>query len=439
MKIQVRSFILILLCLPPSQASPALHEVREVHYQMGTFLELVVWHSNPNVAKRIIREAAQEVHRLDGILSNFDSESSVSHFNQRAGKGKTSLPWELYELLTVARRFSVLTSGDFDATVGPLMDLWRDHAALGRLPDRDNLAQVLRQVGYEKLRLYNDRSAELQLPGMKIDLGGIGKGYAVDRVVSRVKAAGIRSALINFGGSSIYALGTPPGKLGWEIGIKGPDDQVRGVIYLHDMALSTSGSMGKFWTIAGKKYGHLIDPKSGTPVLKPRVATAIASTATAAEALTKPLVLRGKTGLRLVARLPGTEALVISDDGALFYSRWLPLPNPLAGDSWIVRNFAYSSFRLRDASFEIRLVYTLFLLLVIGGLATTWVLQVYRVGFSYERIVDLLFGRRDPGTDIFPEKPQRPARGNPFSHLHDGRCVFNSLTPFSCNLGWQGN
>jgi len=86
------------------------------------------------------------------------------------------------------------------------------------------------------------------------------------------------------------------------------------------MALSTSGSMGKFWTIAGKRYGHLIDPKNGTPVLEPRVATAVAVTATVAEALTKPLVLRGKTGIRLLASLPGTEALVISADGVLSYS-----------------------------------------------------------------------------------------------------------------------
>ena len=321
MRTQLRSLILIVLCLLPSRASSAaLHEVREIHYQMGTFLEFVLWHSNPNVAKQIVREAVEEVHRLDGILSNFDPESSVSRLNQHAGKGKTSLPWELYELLTVARRFSVITSGDFDVTVGPLITLWRNHAALGRLPDRDNLAQVLQFVGYEKLRLYNDRFAELQLRGMNIDLGGIGKGYAVDWIVNRVKAAGVHSALINFGGSSIYALGTPPGKPGWEIGIKGPDEKVRGMIYLHDMALSTSGSMGKFWTIAGKKYGHLIDPKNGTPVLEPRVATAIAATATVAEALTKPLVLRGKTGIRLLTRLPGTEALVISEDGVLSYS-----------------------------------------------------------------------------------------------------------------------
>jgi thiamine biosynthesis lipoprotein len=192
---------------------------------------------------------------------------------------------------------------------------------------------VLRQVGYEKLKLYEGSEAELLLPGMKIDLGGIGKGYAVDRVADQFKIAGVSAALINFGGSSIYALGTPPGKQGWEVGIKGPDDRLHGVICLRDMALSTSGSMGRFWTIGGRRYGHLIDPKTGMPVSEPRMATVVSSTATAAEALSKPLVLHGESALSRVRRLYGTEAVVISEKGPLSFStefrsksRWQEIP-----------------------------------------------------------------------------------------------------------------
>jgi FAD:protein FMN transferase len=313
-------FIVALLCLRPGAAFSTLHEVREVHYQMGTFLELTLWHPEPEVARGIIREATREVHRLDEILSNFDPASSVSRLNQKAGNGKTTLPSELHEVLSIARRFSVMTSGDFDITVGPLMELWRDTASLGRLPDRDTLSIALRQVGYAKLRLYDHRQAELLAPGMKIDLGGIGKGYAVDLIVNKLKAAGVATALINFGGSSIYALGSPPGEPGWEIGIQGTDGEVRGMIHLRDMALSTSGSMGKFWTIGGKRYGHLIDPRNGMPVTEPRMATVVAASATAAEALTKPLVLRGKEALKMVAQMPQTEAVVISENAPLFFS-----------------------------------------------------------------------------------------------------------------------
>jgi thiamine biosynthesis lipoprotein len=334
MKSPARFLIVLWLCLRPGPALAGLHEVREVHYQMGTFLELTIWHSEPQAARSTIRAATQEVHRLEEILSNFDADSAVSQLNQRAGKGGARVPPELYELLQMARRLGAQTSGDFDVTVGPLVELWRKAASRGRLPDHDTLARTLDQVGYEKLKLDASRDTELLLPGMSIDLGGIGKGYAVDRIVSRFKAAGVTSALINFGGSSIYALGTPPKKIGWDIGIQGTDGELRGVIHLRDRALSTSGSMGKFWIIGGKKYGHLIDPKNGMPISESRMASAIALNATTAEALTKPLVLRGKEALQIVARLPGSEAVVIPEKGALFFSggfksetRWREIPS----------------------------------------------------------------------------------------------------------------
>ena len=312
--------VLLLFYSLPTPAFSTLQEVREVHYQMGTFLELTLWHAEPGVAKRMIRDAAKEVHRLEEILSDFDPDSSLSRLNQQAGKGKTKVPPELYELLKVARWFSAKTFGDFDVTIGSLMELWRETSSRGRLPDRDALARVLDRIGYEKLKIYSGQEAELLLPGMKIDLGGIGKGYAVDRVVERLKATGVNAALINFGGSSIYAMGSPPGENSWEVGLHGTDGRLRGLIHLRNMALSTSGSMGKFWTIGGKRYGHLIDPKSGMPVSDVRMATVITSSATAAEVLTKPLVLRGKDALRTVVQFPGTEAVVISEHGSLFFS-----------------------------------------------------------------------------------------------------------------------
>jgi thiamine biosynthesis lipoprotein len=333
MKTSARLLVLLGLFWPGLVFS-ALQEVREVHYQMGTVLELTLWHSEPEVAKRLIRLATQEVHRLEEVLSNFDADSAVARLNQQAGKGKTNIPTELYELLQIAQRFSAETSGDFDITVGPLLELWREASLRDRLPDRGTLARALGLVGYEKLKLYGGQDAELMRPGMIIDLGGIGKGYAVDVIASRFKAAGVSSALINFGGSSIFALGTPPAKQSWEIGIRDTNSRLRGLIHLRDMALSTSGSMGKFWTIAGKKYGHVIDPKNGMPVSESRMATAIASNATLAEALTKPLVLRGKQALRIVTRLSGSEAVIISEKGPLVFSQgfksethWQGIPN----------------------------------------------------------------------------------------------------------------
>jgi thiamine biosynthesis lipoprotein len=321
MKRWARSFLVACLCVFPGAAWPAFHQVREVHYQMGTFLELTVWHEEPELAKRVIREGVREVHRLEEILSNFDPSSSVSKLNRQAGSGAMSVAAELFEVLEIAKRFSDLTAGDFDVTVGPLMELWRDAGTLGRLPDQKLLQAALGRVGYEKLELYAGREAQLRVAGMNIDLGGIGKGYAVDRAAAKLKAAGIRSALINFGGSSMLALGAPPAQRGWRIALQTPGGAALGVIELRDTALSTSGSMGKFWTIGGQRYGHMIDPKSGMPVLAPRTAMAVASSATAAEALTKPLVLRGAAALPLIARFAGAEAVVVGESGAPSFSR----------------------------------------------------------------------------------------------------------------------
>jgi len=178
------------------------------------------------------------------------------------------------------------------------------------------LAQALALVGYQKLFLSDDGAAELTRPGMKIDLGGIGKGYAVDRIADRLKAGGVATALINFGGSSVAAIGAPPGKHGWEIGIQGPAGDIRGVIYLRDLALSTSGSMGRLFTVGKTRYGHLINPKDGMPVVEPRMATVLTGSATTAEALTKPLVLLGGKGMPLIKAFPQTEGLIISQSGA---------------------------------------------------------------------------------------------------------------------------
>ncbi len=311
---------LLVFCLAPAAGFSALQEIREVHYQMGTSLELTLWHSEAHAAKQVIREAVQEVHRLEEILSNFDADSAVSRFNRQAGQGRTRLPAELFELLRAARGHSASTGGYFDVTVGPLVELWRETLSRSQLPDQEMLAQARHRVGFEKLKIYDGGEAELLVAGMKIDLGGIGKGYAVDRVAERIRAAGVGSALINFGGSSIYAVGTPPEKKGWEIGIQDTEGLLRGVIRLRDMALSTSGSMGHSWTVGSKRYGHLIDPKIGMPMIELRMATVITPSATAAEALTKPLAILGGKAISMAERLSKTEAVVISQHGPLIFS-----------------------------------------------------------------------------------------------------------------------
>ena len=321
MKAAQTLLLLFLIALAPVTTSATLREVREVHYQMGTYLEVTVWHDDPETAKRSIREAVREVHRLHEILSNYDSDSALSHLNQRAGVGVTRVPADLFELLIAAREFSEKTGGIFDVTIGPLMELWRQAAEDNRLPSRERLVQTLAAVGYRNLALSRPDEVELTRAGMNIDLGGIGKGYAVDRVTQMFKAAGISTALINFGGSSMSAIGAPPGRNGWEIAVKSTNERLRGAIHLRDTALSTSASMGRWWNINGKKYGHLINPLSGIPITEARTAVVVTPKATRAEALTKPLVLLGKMPLSTIEKSSDTIAVVLPDNGAPSFSR----------------------------------------------------------------------------------------------------------------------
>lgn len=315
---------LIGLLIAPIQARAELRQVREVHYQMGTFLEITIWHADPEQAREILRRSVQEVHRLERILSHYDPESDLSRFNDHAGHGRTNINPELYKFLSMTIDFSRKTSGYFDATVGPLADLWKESAKKSKVPDHRSLAAVLKLVGFGKLLLYGDGEAELLQSGMKVDPGGMGKGYAVDRACELLKKAGVKAALVNFGGSSMYALGRPPGVDSWRIGVKGTDGTLVGILHLKDKALSTSRSYGRFWEIGGKKYGHLLNPRSGMPMSEARSATVVAPTATAAEALTKPLIITGDIPKSWNQAFPQTEAVLFDEKGALTYSEGFP-------------------------------------------------------------------------------------------------------------------
>ena len=306
---------LVIFALNVSSASATLHKVREVHFQMGTYLELTLWHAEPQVARALIRDAVQEVHRLDGILSSYDADSALSRLNRRSGTGSTAVPPEIYELLMMCRELAKKTGGAFDVTVGPLIELWRNAGERNRLPSGSEMASVLSRVGYDKLALEGPNEVTLRYSGMAIDFGGVGKGYAVDRVVSFLRRAGVTSGLINFGGSSIAAIGAPSGETYWDIAIGNAEDRLYGSIGLRDQALATSESMGRSWVINGKEYGHLVDPLSGLAVTQRRLATVVVANATLAEALTKPLILRGTSALALIGRFPSADAIVIPPIG----------------------------------------------------------------------------------------------------------------------------
>jgi thiamine biosynthesis lipoprotein len=222
---------------------------------------------------------------------------------------------ELAEILEASVRYSQLTRGAFDVTVGPLVALWTRAGESGVAPSAEAIAQARARVGADQVRV-DGRRVALAHEGVAVDLGGVAKGWALERMLPRLRARGIDRALLDFGQSSVWALGAPPGAAGWRLLARGPGDAALGVLTLSDQALSVSGSLGQWVEIGGRRYGHVLDPRSGLPLERRRQALVVAPDAALAEALSKGLLILGEQeGIALVDAQPGCEGLLVDADG----------------------------------------------------------------------------------------------------------------------------
>jgi len=297
--------------------SPA-RAISDGRYAMGTVLEIAIEGLESPLATRALDELYDEALRLDRLLSTFDPESEVSRINRTAGRGKQRVDPELVEILKLSIAYSELTRGAFDVTIGPLVDLWTEAAERNAPPTPAELAAARQRVGTDRISAVSGDGVSLAKEGMKLDLGGIAKGYALDRMLPLLERHGIERALLNFGQSSTWAVGAPQGSEGWRLLVRGPEGRFAGLITLRDQALSASGIQGQWVEIDGRRYGHIIDPRSGELLMRARAAVVVSQRAALAEALSLALlVLDAETGLALVAAEPDCEGLLIEGDGAL--------------------------------------------------------------------------------------------------------------------------
>jgi FAD:protein FMN transferase len=292
--------------------------VREVHYAMGTLLDVMLYHEEREVGLGLLREACRETHRLETLLSRHLPTSELSRLNARAGQGPGMVSVELFDLLAVARQWAEDTQGAFDPTVGAFLELWREAARRGDGPAAAHLQAARCQVGWSKLRLIPPCQVELTTAGMSLDLGGIGKGYAVDRMGALLRQHGVRHALINFGESSLMAIGPMPGGRPWPVLVRDLDRAVGvGALAIQDQAVGTSASFGQTFTLAGKLLSHILDPHHGRPLERPLAVTVVAPTATAVEALSTALVVLKAAGETVTTLPRKTSAYQVSRDGGL--------------------------------------------------------------------------------------------------------------------------
>lgn len=286
--------------------------LRDGRYIMGTVLEITLCGTDSTRARRTSEKLFRTATYLDALLSTYSTDSPISRVNTAAGHKPIPVPDEVMDALSLSVHYWKLTGGTFDITVGPLMALWNNTK---ELPSAERLQQTLARIGSEKVALSAQGTVSLANEDMALDLGGIGKGFALDRMVRVLKEQQVEHALLDFGNSSQRALGTPPNEDGWQLLIRLPDGTSSGLITLRDQALSVSGSLGQSFTIGGHQYGHVIDPRSGQPVQRDLLACVIAPSAAQAEALSKALLILGETdGLALLERLPDVEGLLIEAD-----------------------------------------------------------------------------------------------------------------------------
>ena len=282
---------------------------------MGTTARIVLFAPDEQHALEASKAAFERIAALDGMLSDYRPESELSLLCRSAGKPPTAVSSDMFEVLLESQALAKASDGAFDITVGPIVQLWRRARRQEVLPTPDRLAEARKLVGYQKLQLDpGNHKARLLTPGMRLDLGGIAKGYAADEALRTLQSIGIVEALVAIGGD--IALGAPPpNKPGWSIEIS-PGAAFKTIpltpLLLSHAGVSTSGDAEQFVEISGNRYSHIINPRTGMALLGSRSVTIVAANATASDALaTAVCVMGSKAGLRFIQSQPHTEALYL--------------------------------------------------------------------------------------------------------------------------------
>ncbi len=312
----------VLLCasavLASTQVSTEAPQAAFVHqkkYVMGTVFEIVAYGESAAQASKAVDKALQEVVRLDDVMSDYKPESALSRLNHSSHSRPERVPPDLYRVIGEAMQYSRISGGKFDLTVGPLVNLWKAAIRGGHPPPPAEEEKVRACVGYQKVELIPPDRVQFHSPCTQIDLGAIGKGYALDQAAAVLRAHGISRALLDAGGSTLVAMGAPPGQTGWLVHLRDPSNQVDPVVMLSDSSVSTSEQTPPS-LLTPEPAGHIIDPDSGAPERTPFTVSVVARTGAASDALSTTLLLVGpRKGKELVKGVDDVAAIWVSANG----------------------------------------------------------------------------------------------------------------------------
>jgi len=293
------SIIALLACAttfetPARQAQPVMYQ--EARRLMWTKFEIIGYGPDRARLAEAAEAAFEEIDRLDRQMSNYSENSELTYINRNAAREDVIVEKGLFDLLKLSLDYNRATAGAFDITVGPLMRAWGFFNDNGRVPDANELVSVVARVGSKHVKLNQQaRTIRFDREGVELDLGGIAKGYAVDRAAAILRESGVTSALISSGSSSICAIGAPPKQAAWRVQVSDPTDRSKTLttVELKDESISTSGCHEKTFKAGGKTYCHIMDPRTGHPIEGMLGATIITPLGVEAEALSKAAMLNG--------------------------------------------------------------------------------------------------------------------------------------------------
>ena len=302
--------LLVLAGLP----QPTLSRYEYARLRMGTSVRIVLYAADEVQARQAADSAYARIDELEASLSHYRPDSEVSRLSASSGHGERRVDSDLFRVLDAASGFSRLTDGAFDVTVGPLVMLWREARRSKKLPDPMLLERARQVVGYRNIEIRRDKqTVRLKKEGMSLDLSAIAKGYVADQALRVLKSKGIASALVDAGGDIVLS-DAPPGRPGWRVGVQKPeaDPEPSRSLVLRNKAIATSGDTYQYVELAGKRYSHILDPRTGLGTTDAASATVIAGDGMTADSLATALcVMAPEKAIRLVESLSGVSAQVI--------------------------------------------------------------------------------------------------------------------------------
>mgnify|MGYP001094810870 CR=1 FL=1 len=299
----------------PAEATASLSRFEFAETHMGSTFKLILYSTDESVARDASRAAYRRIAELDKILSDYQPESELSQLPRKAEERATAVSDDLFKILERSKQLWEQSDGAFDITIAPVGRLWRRARREHRLPDKTLLQQTLALVGSNHLILDPEaKTVRLTKPGLKLDAGGIAKGYASQAALEVLKARGIRQALVA-GAGDIVVGDAPPGAKGWKVGIAPLEDskaEPEQTLLLANAAISTSGDAERYVILDGRRYSHIVDPKTGLGVVERASVTVIADDGATADPLATAIYILGPDrGLKLVESIPGAAAYYV--------------------------------------------------------------------------------------------------------------------------------